>query len=155
MAAGELVPDELVDRVVREQLEVLSPGQGFVLDGYPRPPREAEFLREILASLGRLDHRPVTVWLDVPREELIRRLRGRRKTEGRVDDVEQAVARRLELHDALAAALRDSLTDWTDVVPIDGAQATDAVTEAIMRQLRSRPDDGVVDMPTGPNTQTE
>jgi adenylate kinase len=35
MAAGGLVPDEIIDRVVREQLEALSPEQGFVLDGYP------------------------------------------------------------------------------------------------------------------------
>ena len=41
MTAGELVPDELIDRLVRGQLESLAPDQGFVLDGYPRTPSEA------------------------------------------------------------------------------------------------------------------
>lgn len=153
MAAGELVPDELVDRVVRERLEALSPGQGFVLDGYPRTPTEAESLRRMLAALGRLEHRPVTVWLEVPRGELIRRLRGRRHTEGRPDDVEQAIARRLALHDAQAGALRDSLMAWTDVMPVDGGRAAEAVTEDILSRLRAPRDHGVASEPPGPNTR--
>ena len=70
MAAGELVPEELVDGVVRDRLEALRPEQGFVVDGYPRTAAEAHSLRDLLATLGRLEPRPVVVWLEVPREEL-------------------------------------------------------------------------------------
>jgi adenylate kinase len=79
--------------------------------------------------------RPVTVWLEVPRDELLRRLRARRQIEGRSDDAAQAILRRLELHDAQAEALQDNLMAWTDVVPIDGARAADAVTEEILSRL--------------------
>lgn len=100
MAAGELVPDALIDGVLRDRLEALPPEQGFVLDGYPRTAAEAHSLRELLARLGRLEPRPVVVWLEVPREELAQRLRRRRELEGRADDARNALARRLAIHDA-------------------------------------------------------
>jgi adenylate kinase len=135
MAAGDLVPDELVDGVVRDRLESLPPEQGFVLDGYPRTAAEAHSLRQLLARLGRLEPRPVVVWLEVPREELVRRLRRRRELGGRADDAEQALTRRLAIHDAHAGAVRDALRSWTDVVVIDGSPAVDAVTQEILDRL--------------------
>jgi adenylate kinase len=65
MSAGEVVPDELVDQVVRERLESLAPEQGFVPNGYPRTPQEARALRRMLARLRRLEQRPLVVTLDV------------------------------------------------------------------------------------------
>jgi adenylate kinase len=135
MATGELVPNELIDGVVRGRLEALAPEQGFVLDGYPRTAAEADSLRELLAQLRRLEPRPVVVWLEVPREELVRRLRRRRELEGRADDAEEALARRLAIHDAHAGAVRDALGSWTDVVVIDGSAVVDAVTEEILDRL--------------------
>jgi adenylate kinase len=135
VAAGELVPDEVIDRLVRERLEALSPQQGLVLDGYPRTAGEAKSLHDLLARLGRLEPRPVLVWLEVPREELIRRLRGRRRTEGRADDDDEAVNRRLAIHDRQAHAVRAALEGWTDVMEIDGRRPADAVTREIVSRL--------------------
>jgi adenylate kinase len=135
MATGELVPDELIDGVVRRRLEALAPEQGFVLDGYPRTAAEADSLRELLTRLGRLEPRPVVVWLEVPRDELVRRLRRRRELEGRADDAEEALARRLAIHDAHAGAVREALGSWTNVVVIDGSAVVDAVTEEILDRL--------------------
>jgi adenylate kinase len=129
MAAGELVPDELVDGVVRDRLEALRPEQGFVLDGYPRTAAEAHSLMKLLATLGRLEPRPMVVWLEVPREELVRRLRRRREQHGRADDAEAAFAHRLAVHDAHAGAVRHALGAWTDVVEVDGGPDIDTVTE--------------------------
>ena len=63
MAAGQLVDDQLVDRLVRERLEALSPGQGFILDGYPRTAGEARSLQKTLAGLHRLRQPLLVVWL--------------------------------------------------------------------------------------------
>lgn len=93
----------------------------------------------MLAQLGRLERRPILVWLEVPRDELLRRLRHRREVEGRVDDVEEAMARRLELHDAQAGPLLDALEGWVDVLSIDGGRPPDVVTEEIMDRLLARP----------------
>ena len=128
MAAGELVPEDLIDTLVQARLESLPPGQGFVLDGYPRTAAEATALRRLLARLGRLRPRPVVVWLEVPREELVRRLRRRRELHGRPDDAESAFARRLAVYDAHAAAVRSTLGGWSDVVEVDGSADIDTVT---------------------------
>ena len=77
MAIGELVPSEIVDRLLQERLEQLGPQRGLVLDGYPRTPQQAGTLRGMLARLERLERRPVVLWLQAPREELLRRLRHR------------------------------------------------------------------------------
>ena len=109
MAAGELVPDELVDVVVRDRLGQLSPDEGFVLDGYPRTVPEAQALRGMLADLDRLRQRPTVVWLDVGRDELLRRLRRRRELEGRADDNDHAILKRIEVHEANAHRLLEEL----------------------------------------------
>jgi adenylate kinase len=135
MAAGELVPDELIDQLVRERLESLPPDQGFILDGYPRTAAEATALREALARLNRLEPRPTAVWLEVPREQLTQRLRRRGQEQDRPDDSDEAIARRLEIDDRQAAALQERLRDWTDVVRIDGSHPADAITERIISAI--------------------
>lgn len=138
MAAGELVPDELIDQLVRERLDALSPEQGFVLDGYPRTAAEAETLHQTLAQLGRLEQRPRVVWLVVTREELMRRLRRRRQVEGRADDAEEAIGQRLATYEARAGSVREALESWAEVIVIDGDQRPDEVTRAILHRVERR-----------------
>jgi adenylate kinase len=76
MDAGELVPDEVVLGLVHEALIAPEAGEGFILDGFPRTVAQAEGLEGLLEEreLG-LD---AVVYFDVPEEELIKRLAGRR-----------------------------------------------------------------------------
>jgi adenylate kinase len=135
MAAGELVPEELIDTMVQARLESLAPGQGFVLDGYPRTAAEAMALRRLLARLGRLEPRPVVVWLEVPREALIERLHRRRAVEGRADDDEDTIIRRLRIHEQHAHDVRDALAGWADVLVVDGDRPPDEVADEIVEHL--------------------
>ena len=76
MAAGELVPDEVVIGVVRDRLAEPDTACGFLLDGFPRTLEQAERLDEMLAQMGRaVTH---AVLIDVPEEELVKRISGRR-----------------------------------------------------------------------------
>ncbi len=141
MAAGELVPTELVDSLIRERLQAMAADRGFVLDGYPRTAGEARALRTTLAELGRSEPRPVVIWLEVACDELLARLRRRRGQEKRPDDSDEAVARRLEVYGREALALRDALSSWTDVITVDGSQPPDAVAAQIagvVRRARAR-----------------
>jgi adenylate kinase len=138
MAGGELVPNGIVDRLLQERLEQLGPQRGLVLDGYPRTPQQAETLRGMLARLGRLERRPLVLWLQAPPEELMRRLRHRAAQEHRPDDNERAIARRLELHESQAPDLLAALARWTDVARIDASPPADLLTEEILNTLRER-----------------
>jgi len=76
MDAGQLVPDEIVIGMVRERLAKEDCQPGFILDGFPRAVAQAQALDEILGETGdSLDH---VVSIEVPEEELVRRLTGRR-----------------------------------------------------------------------------
>jgi len=76
MDRGELVPDELIIRMMEGRLKLLGEAAGYILDGFPRTVAQAEALDEMLQRLGHtLD---AVVDLVVPDEELIRRLTGRR-----------------------------------------------------------------------------
>jgi adenylate kinase len=132
LAQGELVPDAVTDRVLAERLKALPAGQGSVLDGYPRTAAQAETLHGVLGELGRLEPRPVVLRLDVPRDELLRRLRRRRAVEGRRDDTDEVIARRLDMYETETAPLLDALADWTDVVAINGDQPVEAATDEIV-----------------------
>lgn len=77
---GDLAPDSLMDRLLRAALETLDPEQSVLLDGYPRTMHQALGLDGTLADYGRaLD---LVIALDVPDEEVVRRLSGRRICEG-------------------------------------------------------------------------
>jgi adenylate kinase len=76
MDAGDLVPDDLIVAMARDRLSQDDAQDGFLLDGFPRTLPQAEALGEMLDGLGR---RITSVLLiDVPDEEVVRRLSGRR-----------------------------------------------------------------------------
>lgn len=76
MQAGELVPDEVVVGIIRERLAQPDAAAGFLLDGFPRTLAQAEALDGMLSDAGRrLTH---VVVLEVPEQELVERLSGRR-----------------------------------------------------------------------------
>ena len=136
MANGALVPDEVTDELVRRRLMAIPPERGVILDGYPRNAAQAEALRRVLAESGR--PRPLVLRLDVPRNRLLDRLRRRRDVEGRGDDTDDVVRRRLQIYDAEAARVIDAVADWADVVAIDGDQPVEAVTTEALERLGSR-----------------
>ncbi len=76
MDAGKLVPDEVVIGIIKDRLAQPDCKKGFILDGFPRTVPQAEALDKVLAGLGtKLDH---VVSIDVPEEDLVTRLCGRR-----------------------------------------------------------------------------
>ena len=98
IAAGQLVPDELVDELVAERLNRADQPTRFVIDGYPRTLAQAKALDRLLES-KKMGLTAVLVMI-VPDEEIIRRLRGRQRD----DDKEETVRSRLaEFHRQTAA----------------------------------------------------
>jgi adenylate kinase len=96
MERGELVGDEIVIRVARERLAQPDAGRGFILDGFPRTAGQAEALDGMLSELG--VPLEACVVMDVPEDELVRRLLQRATIEGRSDDDEQTIRRRMDVY---------------------------------------------------------
>ena len=76
MDAGELVPDELIVAMARERLGDEDARDGFILDGFPRTLEQAKELDKLLSERGR--RVTAALLIDVPDDELVRRLSGRR-----------------------------------------------------------------------------
>ena len=92
MDEGRLVSDDIVVEMMDKA--IASDTKGMLFDGFPRTVSQAETLDRLLAKHGR--ELTCMVQLDVPREELIRRLLERAKIQGRADDNEVTIANRLD-----------------------------------------------------------
>ncbi len=115
LAAGRLAPDELVREAVRPALERRD---GYVLDGFPRT----------LAQTGGVGFDAV-VHLDVPEQEVKRRLLAR----GRGDDQEDAIAERLREYEHDTRPLIDHYRDV--LVEVDGDRTVDEIAEDLLARV--------------------
>ncbi|KQY57661.1 MULTISPECIES: adenylate kinase [unclassified Nocardioides] len=135
MDAGEYVPDELTNAMVRDRLAQPDAEPGFLLDGYPRTLAQVEELDEMVG-----EGHPVNavVVLTADKEELISRLLQRAQIEGRADDTEEVIRRRQEVYTEQTAPLIEVYGGRGLVVDVDGMGEIDAVTHRIFDALESR-----------------
>lgn len=129
MDAGELVPDSLVIDLIRERLKQSDAQRGWILDGFPRNVAQAGFLDQLLQELGQ--NVDTTINLDVADQVVVDRLLKRGIAEGRSDDNEATIRRRLEVYREQTAPLIDYYDSQAKVKTIDGGQSLDAVKLAL------------------------
>jgi adenylate kinase len=137
VAAGELVPDDLVLAVVgRAVVEAMETG-GYLLDGFPRTLEQAERAFEA-ATQGNMAAEAV-LFLDVADDVAVERLVERSSTSGRVDDASTDVIRhRLEVFHEQTYPLLDFYRANDRLVTVDAGKAPDEVFEDIVAQLEAR-----------------
>ncbi len=136
MDRGEYVPDSVTNDLVRDRLSQADAANGFLLDGYPRTADQVAELDDILASSGtQLD---AVVLLTADTDEVVRRLLNRAIEQGRADDTEEVIRRRLEVYEEQTAPLIDSYQARNLVLTIDGLGEVDEVTERILNGLAVR-----------------
>jgi adenylate kinase len=129
MDAGELVPDEVTNEMVRDRLGDEDAAQGFLLDGYPRNTAQAEVLSGIL---GEKDLAlTAVVQFDVPEEELVKRMLAR----GRSDDTEDVIRRRLAVYHEETEPILGYYQD--KVIKIDAMGSIEEITGRALEALRS------------------
>ena len=93
---GELVSDEIMLGLIAERLSRDDAKNGFILDGYPRNITQAKALDEILEDQGQA--RVEVLQIDVDAELVLQRIAGRAAQEGRSDDAEEVVRKRLRIY---------------------------------------------------------
>lgn len=134
--AGELVPDDLTSEIVRDRLSQEDAAAGFLLDGYPRNLGQVGDLDGFLG--GRGEALTAVIELTVPREESIQRLALRAAEQGRDDDNEESIAKRLSIYESETAPILDVYRERGVVDAIDGVGTLDEITERITTALAAR-----------------
>jgi adenylate kinase len=164
MDKGALVPDDVIIGMIAERLRKPDARQGFLLDGFPRTLAQAEGLERLLKDLGQPLER--VVYFDVPEQELVRRLTGRRvcracghsfhivsnppRREGvcdacggelyqRADDSETTVRNRLNVYARQTAPLLDWYTGKGLLATVDGEGAIADIAGRVQDAARRRP----------------
>ena len=136
MDRGEYVPDSLTNALVRDRLSHADAVEGFLLDGYPRTADQVVELDDILAAQGnKLD---VVVQLTADTDEVVRRLLNRALEQGRADDTEDVIRRRLEVYEEQTAPLVSVYAARNLVVTVDGLGEVAEVTARIVEALAER-----------------
>ncbi len=134
MDAGEYVPDEVTNLMVRNRIDEDDAQPGFLLDGYPRTLAQVEELDGMIRHTGHeLD---AVVVLTVDPEELVQRLLQRSETDGRSDDTEDVVRRRQEVYTEQTEPLIDVYRDRGLLVEVDGMGPVEEVTARIFAALQ-------------------
>ena len=160
MASGGLVPDDVTNDMVKDRLSRPDVARGFILDGYPRTTAQAEFLDQLLVSLGRKIDRAVSY--EIAQELLVDRMSGRRSCpkcgavyhvtanpprqagtcdkDGaalvqRDDDKAETVARRLREYEAKTEPLKRYYHDRGSLSEVSGTGAPDEVLASAMKIL--------------------
>ena len=160
---GELVPDDVILRMIKARLSESDAGRGFIMDGFPRNLAQAEALGRLVKDLGHtLD---AVVYFDVSEPELLRRLTGRRvcrqcgatyhlvfapptrpgvcdrcggELYQRDDDREETVKHRLDVYARQTAPLLDHYRGQGLLVTVKGEGAIDTIREAIRSVVEER-----------------
>ena len=133
MDAGEYVPDEITNKMVRNRIDEPDADPGFLLDGYPRTLAQVEELDGMVEFTGhRLD---AVVVLTVDDEEIVQRLLQRAEVEGRADDTEAVIRRRQEVYREQTEPLIEVYRDRGILVEVDGIGEVDQVTKRIFEAL--------------------
>jgi adenylate kinase len=128
MDRGHLVPDDVIDGVVREAIAARD-GQPILLDGFPRTVRQADDLDAALAGRGRaLRH---AILIDVPDDVVAERISHR----GRADDSPETVEARLGVYHRQTEPLVARYEERGILRRIDGAQDADGVADQIRGAL--------------------
>jgi len=127
---GDLVPDSLILDVLRKPVVAASQSGGYVLDGFPRTVEQAQIAYAVAKDLG--VEAQVAVHLDVPREELVRRLLARGRG---TDDTEHVIEHRLEVYQEHTVPMLDYYAQREELVTIDGGRPPDEVSWSLVSRL--------------------
>jgi len=131
--AGEYVPDDVTNRMVRARLAEPDAAKGFLLDGYPRTVAQVENLDEFLAETGKALNAVVVIKADP--DEIVRRLLKRAEVEGRSDDTEEVIRRRQEVYSEQTAPLLEVYADHGVLVEVNGVGDVEDVSERVLKAI--------------------
>ena len=131
---GQLVPDEVVIGMISSALDENPGARGFLFDGFPRTVAQAEALDRLLEL--KKSEIALVLFLEVPEEELIRRLIHRGKTSDRTDDADESIQRkRQEVYKSETLPVAAYYDKKKKVVNVNGIGAIDEIFTRLSSQI--------------------
>lgn len=130
---GDLVPDEITIAMLCERLEAPDTAEGFILDGFPRNLSQAAALDRLLEG------RPLDAVVEfvVEEEAVVGRLLRRAEIEGRSDDTEEVIRRRLEVYHEQTAPLVDYYLERGLLLQVEAMGEIEEITDRVIAALES------------------
>ena len=123
IAAGSLVPDEVVEGMIENAFDTITGVDGFLLDGFPRTLPQAEALDAILAMRGEKVDAVISIM--IPDSLVYERIAGRAKIEGRADDASpEIIAHRIQTYHAQTEPLKEYYRAAGNYYEVDGYPGT-------------------------------
>jgi adenylate kinase len=134
---GDLVSDDLMIELIKTRLAQADTENGFILDGFPRTTPQAEALDQMFNDIGRAFN--VVFALQIPDQLAFERLHKRAVLEGRADDTDEAIRRRLENYHRETEPLIEHYRTRGNLVPIHGDRSENQVFAEIQSALEQVP----------------
>ncbi len=134
MDRGDLVPDSVVIEMIRNKIDAHHEAKGFVFDGFPRTEAQAQALDTMLNAKSE----PIIAMLalEVPEQELVKRLLGRGATSGRADDSNETIIRnRIREYETKTAPLKHYYTSQGKFKGIDGVGSVEEITARLVKAI--------------------
>lgn len=135
ISKGNLIPDELMVEVLADVLDKNpeKTANGVIFDGFPRTVAQAKALAAILSERGTKIH--AVVGLEVPEDELVKRMLKRGEESGRADDNLNTIKKRLQVYHQQTAPLKEYYTEQKQYYAIDGNGNVDRIFSDISAHL--------------------
>ncbi len=133
MDRGLLVPDQIILGLIEDKLSAQDAERGVIMDGFPRTINQAEAVDGLLAARGKQVDRVLA--LDVPDDELVRRMVGRAQEERRSDDTADAIRKRLQVYRQETAPLLQYYQERGIVTNISATGTVDDVAERVAQAM--------------------
>lgn len=133
---GQLIPDDLMIQILDAVLEDAKDKPGVIFDGFPRTIPQAEALNNLLEKRGKGLH--AVVGLEVPDDELVKRMINRGKLTGRADDNEETIKKRLNVYHSQTSPLKEHYKKQNKYIAIDGNKGIDTIFEDIVKELDNK-----------------
>lgn len=133
MDQGLLVPDEVVIGMISGKIDDMPGARGFIFDGFPRTKEQAEALDKLLEF--KETSIELVLSLEVPEEELVKRLLGRGQTSGRSDDTEEVITKRIKEYHAKTAVVANHYDAFGKLVRLKGDGDIAATFQLITQEI--------------------
>ena len=134
ISRGELAPDSVVIGMIEDYLAANKGIKGTIFDGFPRTTAQAEAFDKMLESMG--DSVDIMIYMEVPEEELVRRILLRGKDSGRAHDASEDVIRnRIEIYNQQTAIVADYYRAQGKYVAVPSLGTIDEVFERIAAEI--------------------